>query len=59
MMLMGDEYGHTKEGNNNTYCHDDYLNWFNWNQAETQTNELTRFVKHLLNFRYRIWSPVV
>jgi len=22
MILMGDEYGHTKEGNNNTYCHD-------------------------------------
>lgn len=22
MVLMGDEYGHTKYGNNNTYCHD-------------------------------------
>ena len=22
MVLMGDEYGHTKKGNNNTYCHD-------------------------------------
>ncbi|CAN6587112.1 unnamed protein product [Malus baccata var. baccata] len=25
MLCMGDEYGHTKEGNNNTYCHDNYV----------------------------------
>lgn len=25
MIYMGDEYGHTKEGNNNTYCHDNYV----------------------------------
>lgn len=25
MILMGDEYGHTKGGNNNTYCHDNYV----------------------------------
>ena len=26
MLLMGDEVGHTKHGNNNTYCHDNDLN---------------------------------
>jgi isoamylase len=25
MFYMGDEYGHTKSGNNNTYCHDNYV----------------------------------
>ncbi|GER41762.1 glycogen debranching enzyme [Striga asiatica] len=25
MIYMGDEYGHTKGGNNNTYCHDNYI----------------------------------
>lgn len=25
MIHMGDEYGHTKGGNNNTYCHDNYV----------------------------------
>lgn len=25
MIYMGDEYGHTKGGNNNTYCHDNYV----------------------------------
>jgi isoamylase len=33
MMTMGDEYGHSKQGNNNTYCHDSELNWFNWQQV--------------------------
>jgi pullulanase/glycogen debranching enzyme len=25
MITMGDEYGHTKGGNNNTYCHDNFV----------------------------------
>jgi isoamylase len=33
MITMGDEYGHSKQGNNNTYCHDSELNWFNWQQV--------------------------
>src|SRR5262249_16679381 len=28
MLLMGDECGHTQQGNNNTYCHDSPLTWF-------------------------------
>src|SRR5690606_8121452 len=30
MLLMGDEMGRTKHGNNNTYCHDNELNWLDW-----------------------------
>ena len=33
MIHMGDEYGHSKLGNNNTYCHDSPLNWLNWLQV--------------------------
>lgn len=33
MMLMGDEYGHTRNGNNNSYGHDNHLNWFLWKQV--------------------------
>lgn len=29
MIYMGDEYGHTKGGNNNTYCHDNYVILYN------------------------------
>src|SRR3954468_4364135 len=31
MMFSGDELSHTKNGNNNTYCHDNELTWLNWN----------------------------
>jgi isoamylase len=31
---MGDEYGHTKGGNNNTYCHDNDLNYVDWAVAK-------------------------
>lgn len=32
-MLMGDEYGHTRYGNNNSYGHDNSLNNFQWGQV--------------------------
>lgn len=33
MMLMGDEYGHTRYGNNNSYGHDTIINHFQWEQV--------------------------
>jgi len=30
MLLMGDEVGGTRRGNNNAYCHDTELNWLDW-----------------------------
>jgi isoamylase/glycogen operon protein len=50
MMLMGDEYGHTRGGNNNSWCHDGPLNAFLWNQL-AQEQELFRFFKSLIAFR--------
>lgn len=51
MLTMGDEYGHTKHGNNNTYCHDTELNWFDWQAAETDEGGFARFMRLLINFR--------
>ena len=34
MILMGDEYGHSRKGNNNPWCQDNELNWFLWNQLD-------------------------
>jgi glycogen operon protein len=31
MIFAGDDLSHTKNGNNNTYCHDNELTWLNWN----------------------------
>lgn len=50
MILMGDEYAHTKKGNNNTWCHDSDLNWFQWDQLETN-RDFFRFYKLLIHFR--------
>ena len=51
MFHMGDEYGHTKGGNNNTYCHDGPLNWFDWGAATADAGGTLRFTRALLRLR--------
>jgi len=48
MFLMGDEVRRTQQGNNNAYCQDNALNWFDWNLVEIN-HGLFRFVKGLIN----------
>ena len=50
MILMGDEVGRSKHGNNNTYCHDNELNWLDWTLLD-KNQELFEFFKHCINFR--------
>jgi isoamylase len=50
MILMGDEIGRTQKGNNNTYCHDNELNWLDWKLLESNA-DLFRFFKHCIHFR--------
>lgn len=50
MLLMGDEVGHTKYGNNNTYCHDNDLNWFDWRLIR-RNKTIYRFIRNLIRFR--------
>jgi len=50
MILMGDEMGRTQYGNNNTYCHDNELNWLNWAFIE-KNGDLFAFARHIINFR--------
>ncbi|MEB3227737.1 MAG: glycogen debranching protein GlgX [Synechocystis sp.] len=50
MLLMGDEVGRTKYGNNNTYCHDNELNWLDWTLLEKHS-DLLRFTQNLIAFR--------
>ncbi|KAL7116724.1 hypothetical protein ACP275_03G022700 [Erythranthe tilingii] len=51
MMLMGDEYGHTRYGNNNSYGHDNALNHFQWGQLEDKKNNIFRFFSEMIKFR--------
>ncbi|GJP38096.1 hypothetical protein CLOM_g22541 [Closterium sp. NIES-68] len=57
MMLMGDEYGHTRNGNNNSYGHDTALNHFLWNQLEQNRSSLFRFTAAVN--RLRSWHPAL
>lgn len=50
MILAGDEFGHTKQGNNNTYCQDNELNWLNWNWTREQ-KQFFEFVKDMIQIR--------
>lgn len=50
MIHMGDEYAHTKKGNNNTWCQDNPLNWFQWQQL-AKKEEFFRFYRGLIHFR--------
>lgn len=50
MLLMGDEYGHSKRGNNNTWGQDNELNWFIWHKLHEE-KEFHRFYKKLIHFR--------
>lgn len=50
LLNMGDEYCHTKKGNNNTWCQDNELNWFLWNELQ-KNQAFFRFYKGLIHFR--------
>lgn len=50
MILMGDEVGRSQKGNNNTYCHDNELNWLDWDLV-SEDNELLQFCKGMIAFR--------
>ncbi|MBF9070761.1 glycogen debranching protein GlgX [Streptacidiphilus sp. NEAU-YB345] len=51
MLLAGDEVGRTQQGNNNTYCQDNELSWFDWSLVETNA-ELLEFTRGLIAFRH-------
>ncbi|WOL19778.1 hypothetical protein Cni_G28580 [Canna indica] len=56
MIYMGDEYGHTKGGNNNTYCHDNYINYFRWDRKQESSSDFYRFCCLMTKFRHECES---
>ena len=52
MMLSGDECRRTQQGNNNAYCQDNEISWFDWSKVE-QNADLVRFCRGLIAFRRR------
>jgi isoamylase len=52
MLLMGDEVRRTQRGNNNAYCQDSDLSWFDWGLLDRHS-DIHRFVRELNGFRQR------
>ena len=52
MLLAGDEFGRTQNGNNNAYCQDSDISWVNW-EIEEKGQSLIRFVSRLTALRRR------
>jgi glycogen operon protein len=50
MLAGGDEWGRSQNGNNNAYCQDNEISWFNWTRDEKQ-NQFLEFTRKLISFR--------
>lgn len=48
MIVAGDEFGRTQQGNNNAYCQDNEISWLDWANVD---NILLDFTKQLIHFR--------
>ena len=54
MLLGGDEFGRSQHGNNNAYCQDNEISWFDWQLARSaEGRRLTAFVARLIALRHR------
>jgi glycogen operon protein len=50
MLLGGDEMGRSQQGNNNAYCQDNEISWFNW-ELQAKNQDLLDFTRQLIAFR--------
>jgi isoamylase len=50
MLLGGDEIGRTQRGNNNAYCQDNEISWYDWNNVD---EDQLHFTRRLIDFRHR------
>lgn len=51
MIPAGDECRRTQQGNNNAYCQDNEISWFDWKLVESNA-DLVRFCRELIRFRH-------
>ena len=53
MLLGGDEFGRTQNGNNNAYCQDNELSWFHWEKWNEKQKALFEFTRRLIQLRHQ------
>ena len=52
MLVAGDEFGRTQQGNNNAYCQDNEISWLNWN-LDARAKGILKWLKKLTSLRHR------
>ena len=57
MLLMGDEVRRSQGGNNNAYCQDNEISWFDWDLVARHA-DIHRFAKKLIAFRQNRELPI-
>ncbi len=55
MILGGDEMRRSQEGNNNAYCQDNIISWYNYDLLD-QHADIHRFLRHMITFRKNIYA---
>jgi isoamylase len=51
MLLGGDELSRTQQGNNNAYCQDNEISWFDW-ELDDRKKEFLDFTKRIIHFMH-------
>src|SRR3954451_14416652 len=51
LLLAGDEFGHSQRGNNNAYCQDNEITWFDWERIDEAGKALIVFVRKVIALR--------
>lgn len=54
MLLGGDELGRSQKGNNNAYCQDSEISWFNWAELTLDDWTLKNFVRQVIKLRQSV-----
>ena len=54
MIVAGDEFGRTQQGNNNAYCQDNEISWVDWEGRDDDDLALTTFVSRLISLRHSL-----
>ena len=54
MLLGGDEFGRSQKGNNNAYCQDNEISWFNWSDFKIDAWTLKNFTREVIALRKSI-----
>ncbi|KFG69012.1 glycogen debranching protein GlgX [Microvirga sp. BSC39] len=54
MLLAGDEFARTQQGNNNAYCQDNEVSWIDWEGIDEDGVELLEFTRKLIQLRQNL-----